>query len=402
MAVPDPAVAASALGALGYFASNPEYGIGLLRGAARSTAPSQVSTPDDVVTRVAEGNYAGGRSPSPTRRTPRRSKGSPIEVSWPEPGAIAVYGPGGPRQGHQARAPPRSRFISYVASKKGQTQMAGLGLVPDPGRRARARRSRPTPRSSPRTGPSSPRRRTRCWRSTRRSSVGRRDSLPRLRGPRSCRPRCSWAAAAVTGGAAPARDDGADGLERGCRPVRRRSWARPGLGAAVTHSILLWLSPSPCSRCRSGPPSPSRSAGRTCRPARCCASGCCCRSLVPDFVLAYSWLRAYGRLRVHRRPARPGLVDDRGSGRGGRGRGGQRRTGGLPRRRRWAWPPAPSRPWSGRRARPVPAAFTLLRTITLPLLRPALASAARRSSSCSPSARSRSRRCWAPRPGSRP
>ncbi len=127
VALPDPAVAASALGGLGYFATNPDYGIGFFD-KLRQHGAKQVSTPDDVVAQVAEGNYAAGITIANSAYA-AKGQGSPIEVSWPSPGAIAVYGPVALAKGTTHAATAKS-FISYVASRKGQTQMAGLGSYP--------------------------------------------------------------------------------------------------------------------------------------------------------------------------------------------------------------------------------------------------------------------------------
>ena len=59
VALPDPAFAASALGALGYFSQQPNYGLGFYRDLERNGA-KQVSTPDDVTIGVAEGVYRAG------------------------------------------------------------------------------------------------------------------------------------------------------------------------------------------------------------------------------------------------------------------------------------------------------------------------------------------------------
>src|SRR3954447_4213711 len=56
IAVPDPGVAASALGALGYFAAEPDYGVGFYRRLQQNGAV-QVGTPDDVTTGLAQGVY---------------------------------------------------------------------------------------------------------------------------------------------------------------------------------------------------------------------------------------------------------------------------------------------------------------------------------------------------------
>ena len=88
---PTPAVAASALGALGYFANDPDYGTGFYA-ALRKSGAEQVDTPDDVVTGVAEGTYDAGITIANSAYAAKEN-GSPIEVTWPEPGAVAIYGP---------------------------------------------------------------------------------------------------------------------------------------------------------------------------------------------------------------------------------------------------------------------------------------------------------------------
>ncbi len=127
VAVPDPAVAASALGALGYFASDPDYGTDFYA-ALRDNGAKQVSTPDDVVAEVAEGNYAAGITIANSAYVAQEA-GSPIEVSWPDPGAIAVYGPVALAT-DASNVETAKAFITYVASETGQTQMAGLGSYP--------------------------------------------------------------------------------------------------------------------------------------------------------------------------------------------------------------------------------------------------------------------------------
>src|SRR3954469_3308303 len=56
VAVPDPMVSASALGALGWFARQPGFGVAYYR-KLRSNGAVQTSTPDDVTTGVAQGIY---------------------------------------------------------------------------------------------------------------------------------------------------------------------------------------------------------------------------------------------------------------------------------------------------------------------------------------------------------
>src|SRR3954469_8138078 len=91
VAVPDPSVAASALGALGWFAGQPGYGVEFYRRLHDSGAV-QVKTPDDVTTGVAQGVYDAGMTTANSAYAAKNA-GSPVDVAWPEPGAVAIYGP---------------------------------------------------------------------------------------------------------------------------------------------------------------------------------------------------------------------------------------------------------------------------------------------------------------------
>ncbi|MGI9156978.1 MAG: extracellular solute-binding protein [Marmoricola sp.] len=127
VAVPDPGLAASALGALGYFAGNPDYGTDFYM-TLKSHGATQVSTPDDVVTGVAEGRYAAGITIANSAYAAVKN-GSPVEVTWPTPGAIAVYGPIGLAR-HSAHEATAKLFVSYVTSRAGQTVLAKAGSYP--------------------------------------------------------------------------------------------------------------------------------------------------------------------------------------------------------------------------------------------------------------------------------
>lgn len=127
VALPDPAVAASALGALGYFLQDPAYGIGFYR-TLRSAGAVQVSTPDDVTTGVAQGRYQAGLTIASSAYAAKQD-GSPIEVTWPRPGAVAVYEPIAlARQAHAAAA--AKELISFVTGTAGQKVLAGAGSYP--------------------------------------------------------------------------------------------------------------------------------------------------------------------------------------------------------------------------------------------------------------------------------
>ncbi len=127
VAVPDPSFAASALGTLGYFAQAPEYGTDYYAELAKNGA-EQVSTPDDVTNGVAEGVYKAGITIANSAYFALES-GSPIEVTWPEPGAVAIYGP--VALAKQAADNELAKdFLTYVTSEEGQTVIADAGSYP--------------------------------------------------------------------------------------------------------------------------------------------------------------------------------------------------------------------------------------------------------------------------------
>jgi len=127
VAVPDPAVAASALGALGYFAEDPHYGMDFYAQLKKRGA-KQVSTPDDVVTGVAEGTYRAGMTIANSAYAATKA-GSPLEVRWPRPGAVAVYGPIALAK-DSSKTSTAKQFISYVTSRAGQQVLARAGSYP--------------------------------------------------------------------------------------------------------------------------------------------------------------------------------------------------------------------------------------------------------------------------------
>jgi iron(III) transport system substrate-binding protein len=127
VAIPDPGVAASALGALGYFSQAQGYGLDFYRKLAQQGA-KQVSTPDNVTTGVAQGQYRAGLTVANSAYLAQQ-KGSPIEVTWPKPGAVAVYGPIALAR-HSADSALAKDFISYVVSQGGQQVLAGAGSYP--------------------------------------------------------------------------------------------------------------------------------------------------------------------------------------------------------------------------------------------------------------------------------
>jgi iron(III) transport system substrate-binding protein len=127
LAVPDPSVAASALGALGWFAAEPGYGVDFYRDLQADGAV-QVSTPDDVTTGVAQGVYDAGITTANSAYA-AEDDGSPVEVVWPEPGAVAIYGPVALAT-HSADSDVAKSFISFVVSEEGQAVLGGSGAYP--------------------------------------------------------------------------------------------------------------------------------------------------------------------------------------------------------------------------------------------------------------------------------
>lgn len=127
VALPDPAVAASALGTLGYFAQNPDYGVDFYATLKRQGAV-QVSTPNDVTTGVAEGQYRTGITIANAAYAAKQ-KGSPIDISWPKPGAVAIYGPAA--LSRSAADPATGKdFLSYITSREGQQVIADAKSYP--------------------------------------------------------------------------------------------------------------------------------------------------------------------------------------------------------------------------------------------------------------------------------
>jgi iron(III) transport system substrate-binding protein len=126
-AVPDPGVAASALGALGWFAASPHYGVAFYR-ALRSNGAVQVSTPDDVTTGVAQGIYDAGITTA-TSGYAAKNAGSPVDVVWPQPGAVAIYGPIA-LAAHSLGSQVAKAFISFVVGTAGQRVVGASGSYP--------------------------------------------------------------------------------------------------------------------------------------------------------------------------------------------------------------------------------------------------------------------------------
>jgi iron(III) transport system substrate-binding protein len=127
LAVPDPAVAASALGTLGWFAAEPHYGVDFYHDL-QSNGAVQVSTPDEVTTGVAQGIYDAGMTTANSAYA-ARDDGSPVDVVWPEPGAVAIHGPLALATG-SADSEVAKDFISFAVSEEGQGVLGESGAYP--------------------------------------------------------------------------------------------------------------------------------------------------------------------------------------------------------------------------------------------------------------------------------
>ncbi len=127
VAVPDPAFAGSALGAMAYLAMADGLGWDFYTRLA-DNGGVQVNSPGDVVTGVAEGQFSAGMTLASSART-AIDKGSPIEIVWPEPGAIVIYSPiailassDNPKLAGD--------FVDFVLTRAGQEAIAGTGWQP--------------------------------------------------------------------------------------------------------------------------------------------------------------------------------------------------------------------------------------------------------------------------------
>ena len=127
VAVPDPSVAASALGALGWFAGEPGYGLDFY-GDLKTNGAVQVKTPDDVTTGVAQGLYVAGMTTA-TSAYAAKDDGSPVDVVWPRPGAVAVYGPVALATS-SADSDLAKAFLSFVVGEDGQRIVGESGSYP--------------------------------------------------------------------------------------------------------------------------------------------------------------------------------------------------------------------------------------------------------------------------------
>ena len=127
MAIPDPGFAGSAFAALGYFAAEPDLGMDFYQ-QLKDNGAVQVASPVDIVTGVAEGVYKAGISLDKLVRD-AAADGAPIELVWPEPGAIAVYSPAAVLAASDDAASAQA-FVEFLVSPEGQAAIASTGWQP--------------------------------------------------------------------------------------------------------------------------------------------------------------------------------------------------------------------------------------------------------------------------------
>jgi iron(III) transport system substrate-binding protein len=126
VAIPDPSFAGSAFGALAYFALDERYGLEFLERLAANGAV-QVNSPGDVVSGVAEGIYDAGITLDFSVRS-ALADGSPVQLVWPESGAIAIYSPIAVVASSSSGA--AEAFVEYVLSQPGQATIGATGWEP--------------------------------------------------------------------------------------------------------------------------------------------------------------------------------------------------------------------------------------------------------------------------------
>jgi iron(III) transport system substrate-binding protein len=124
VALLDPAFAGSGFAALAFFALDERYGFDYLQ-RLHDAGATVVAAPGDVVTGVAEGQYAAGVTIDRIARD-ALADGAPIQIVWPEPGAIAVYSP----IAVTGDSPHATEFVSFVLGRSGQEAIAASGWLP--------------------------------------------------------------------------------------------------------------------------------------------------------------------------------------------------------------------------------------------------------------------------------
>jgi len=123
-AILDPTFAGSGFATLAFFALDERYGLDYLQ-RLHDAGTTVVAAPGDVVTGVAEGQFAAGITIDRIARD-ALADGSPLQIVWPDPGAIAVYSP----IAVTGEKPQATEFVSFVLGRTGQEAIAASGWLP--------------------------------------------------------------------------------------------------------------------------------------------------------------------------------------------------------------------------------------------------------------------------------
>ncbi len=125
--IPDPGFAGSAFAALGYLGTSDDYGPDFYQ-ALKDNGATLVPSPVDTLTGVAEGVYDVGITLDKVARD-NVDKGAPIEMVWPEPGAIALFSPAAVVAESDDLEAARA-FQEFLVSAHGQAAIASTGWQP--------------------------------------------------------------------------------------------------------------------------------------------------------------------------------------------------------------------------------------------------------------------------------
>jgi iron(III) transport system substrate-binding protein len=127
VALPDPGFAGSAFAALGYFATSEDLGMEFLQ-RLKDNEAVQVSSPGEVLNGVAEGRFSAGITLDKIARS-AIEKGSPVDLIWPDPGAIVLYSPAAVVDSTDDPAAAHG-FVEFLVSPEAQTAIASTGWQP--------------------------------------------------------------------------------------------------------------------------------------------------------------------------------------------------------------------------------------------------------------------------------
>lgn len=127
VAMPDPGFAGSAYAALGYFGTAEDVGMAFYE-ALKENGVVVLQSPNDVLTGVAEGRYDAGITLDKTVRDAAEA-GSPVELVWPEPGAISIFSPAAVTLASEDPAAANA-FVEFLVSVEAQEAIAGTGWQP--------------------------------------------------------------------------------------------------------------------------------------------------------------------------------------------------------------------------------------------------------------------------------